>query len=103
MVNAVVQSPVGVYGLLALPFVSLAMEKCIYDTAQAAQGIDPSIRPANRGGFPSGGAALPSLALVPVAQELPSWLSYKSSSSSATSTTTTAAADLLRRATAQQK
>lgn len=32
VVEAVVRSPLGVYGLLALPFVSLAMEKCIYDT-----------------------------------------------------------------------
>ena len=66
VVQAVVKSPVGVYGLLALPFFTLAMEKCIYDTTQAAQGIDPNVRPADRGGFPSGGAALPSLSLVPV-------------------------------------
>ena len=88
LVERVVQSPVGVYGLLALPFVSLALEKCIYDTAQAAQGIDPTIRPANRGGFPSGGAGLPSLALVPVQKELPTWFSTRSSSSSRTTTTT---------------
>jgi hypothetical protein len=86
LVERVVQSPVGVYGLLALPFVSLALEKCIYDTAQAAQGIDPTIRPANRGGFPSGGAGLPSLALVPVQKELPSWFSHRA----ATATTTMA-------------
>ena len=78
LVEAVVRSPLGVYGLLALPFVSLGLEKCVYDTAQSAQGIDPTIRPANRGGFPSGGAGLPSFSLVPVAQELPSWLSHKS-------------------------
>eukprot|EP00523_Entomoneis_sp_CCMP467_P013013 CAMPEP_0168797732 /NCGR_PEP_ID=MMETSP0725-20121227/17501_1 /TAXON_ID=265536 /ORGANISM="Amphiprora sp., Strain CCMP467" /LENGTH=151 /DNA_ID=CAMNT_0008849045 /DNA_START=110 /DNA_END=566 /DNA_ORIENTATION=+ len=65
-VNAVVKSPLGVYGLLALPFVTLGMEKCIYDTTQAAQGINPNFRPADRGGFPSGGAALPSFSLLPV-------------------------------------
>ena len=66
VVNAVVKSPMGVYGLLALPFCTLAMEKCIYDTTQAAQGIDPNVRPADRGGFPSGGADLPSFSLLPV-------------------------------------
>ena len=55
-VEAVVKSPVGVYGLLALPFVTLGMEKSIYDTVQAWQGLDPTVRPADRGGFPSGGA-----------------------------------------------
>jgi hypothetical protein len=43
VVEAVVRSPVGVYGLFALPFLSLGMEKCIYDTVEAAQGIDPNI------------------------------------------------------------
>ena len=104
VVEAVAKSPVGVYGLLALPFVSLAMEKCIYDTAQSAQGIDPRVRPANRGGFPSGGAALPSFSLVPVQTELPSWLSHKSSNTSSTGVVdTSVTVDLLRRATAEQK
>ena len=67
VVKAVVASPVGVYGLLALPFCTLAMEKCIYDTCQAAQGIDPNVvTDPNRGGFPSGGSQLPSLSLLPV-------------------------------------
>ena len=57
VVERVVKSPVGVYGLLALPFVTLGMEKSIYDTVQAWQGIDPNFRPADRGGFPSGGAS----------------------------------------------
>lgn len=56
VVDRVVKSPVGVYGLLALPFVTLGMEKSIYDTVQAWQGINPNVRPADRGGFPSGGA-----------------------------------------------
>jgi hypothetical protein len=65
-VEAVVRSPAGVYGLLALPFCTLAVEKCIYDTVQAAQGIDPNVRPKDRGGFPSGGADLPSFSLIAV-------------------------------------
>lgn len=66
VVERVVKSPVGVYGLFALPFITLAMEKSIYDTVQAWQGLDPNIVPADRGGFPSGGASLPSLSLIPV-------------------------------------
>ena len=66
IVERVVKSPVGVYGLFALPILSLAMEKSIYDTVQAWQGLDPNVVPADRGGFPSGGAALPSLSLIPV-------------------------------------
>ena len=66
VVEAVVRSPVGVYGLFALPFVTLSMEKSIYDTVQAWQGIDPNVRPKERGGFPSGGADLPSFSLIPV-------------------------------------
>jgi hypothetical protein len=65
-VEAVVRSPLGPGGLLLLPFVTLGMEKCIYDTAQSLQGIHPRVRPADRGGFPSGGAELPSFSLVPV-------------------------------------
>lgn len=56
VIERVVRSPVGVYGLLVLPFVTLGMEKSIYDTVQAWQGINPNIRPKDRGGFPSGGA-----------------------------------------------
>lgn len=56
VVDRVVKSPVGVYGLFALPFITLGMEKSVYDTVQAWQGIDPNERPADRGGFPSGGA-----------------------------------------------
>mmetsp|Transcript_26174 Transcript_26174/g.61413 ORF Transcript_26174/g.61413 Transcript_26174/m.61413 type:complete len:137 (+) Transcript_26174:131-541(+) len=67
IVERVVRSPVGVYGLFALPFCSLAMEKSIYDTVQAWQGLDPNVVPADRGdSFPSGGASLPSLSLIPV-------------------------------------
>ena len=65
-VEGVVRSPLGPAGLLLLPFVTLSMEKCIYDTAQSIQGINPNVRPADRGGFPSGGAELPSFSLVPV-------------------------------------
>ncbi|KAL7524625.1 hypothetical protein ACHAWF_001026, partial [Thalassiosira exigua] len=66
VVERVVKSPVGVYGLFALPFLTLGMEKSVYDTVQAWQGIDPNVRPADRGGFPSGGAELPSFSLIPV-------------------------------------
>jgi hypothetical protein len=67
VVNAVVKSPIGPSGLLLLPFCTLAMEKSIYDTIQAAQGMDPTTRPIERGGFPSGGAELfPSFSLIPV-------------------------------------
>lgn len=57
VVERVVRSPVGVYGLFALPFITLGMEKSIYDTVQAWQGIDPNVVPADRGGFPSGGSS----------------------------------------------
>jgi len=66
VIERVVKSPVGVYGLFALPFVTLALEKSVYDTVQAWQGLDPNVVPADRGGFPSGGASLPSLSLIPV-------------------------------------
>mmetsp|Transcript_29253 Transcript_29253/g.48336 ORF Transcript_29253/g.48336 Transcript_29253/m.48336 type:complete len:136 (+) Transcript_29253:157-564(+) len=66
VVEAVVRSPLGPAGLLLLPFATLGFEKCIYDTAQSVQGINPNMRPADRGGFPSGGADLPSFSLVPI-------------------------------------
>eukprot|EP00593_Proboscia_inermis_P001735 CAMPEP_0171295556 /NCGR_PEP_ID=MMETSP0816-20121228/4152_1 /TAXON_ID=420281 /ORGANISM="Proboscia inermis, Strain CCAP1064/1" /LENGTH=146 /DNA_ID=CAMNT_0011768291 /DNA_START=26 /DNA_END=466 /DNA_ORIENTATION=- len=66
VLNSVAKSPVGVYGFFALPFVTLSMEKCIYDTVQAYQGINPNVRPKDRGGFPSGGAELPSFSLIPI-------------------------------------
>jgi hypothetical protein len=96
VVEAVVKSPVGVYGLLALPFVTLAMEKSIYDTVQAAQGINPNIRPANRGGFPSGGAELPSFSLIPVQ---PKRLLSSSSSSSSSVVPPVPSPSLLRKVT----
>jgi hypothetical protein len=66
VVEGVVKSPLGVYGLLLLPFMTLGMEKSIYDTVQAWQGINPNIVPKDRGGFPSGGSQLPSFSLIPV-------------------------------------
>ncbi|CAB9512735.1 expressed unknown protein [Seminavis robusta] len=92
VVEAVVRSPVGVYGLFALPFVTLAMEKSIYDTVQAWQGMDPNIRPKERGGFPSGGADLPSFSLIPVQKA--AW-EQKSE--------VTTAADLMKRYTSEGK
>jgi len=64
--EVIAKSRFGVHGFLALPFVTLSIEKCIYDTVQSLQGIDPNVVPEGRGGFPSGGAALPSLSLVAV-------------------------------------
>merc|ERR1712071_68041 len=64
--NVISKSRFGVYGFLALPFATLSMEKCIYDTVQSLQGINPNVVPEGRGGFPSGGAALPSFSLVDV-------------------------------------
>ena len=62
-----VYKTVGVRGFLALPFITLGMEKSIYDSTQSWQGIDPTVVPADRGGFPSGGgAAIPSFSLIPV-------------------------------------
>lgn len=66
VLEKMVKMPGGFYGIFALPFITLAGEKCIYDTAQSIQGIDPNTRPADRGGFPSGGASLPSFSLVPI-------------------------------------
>lgn len=66
VVDAILRSRVGGAGLLAVPFLTLTMEKSVYDTVQAIQGIDPNVRPADRGGFPSGGAALPSFSLIAV-------------------------------------
>ena len=70
VVERMVKSPVGVYGLFLLPFATLSMEKCIYDSVQSWQGIDPKIRPVDRGGFPSGGADLPSFSLIPVQKRI---------------------------------
>jgi len=82
VVERVVKSPVGVYGLFALPFLTLGMEKSIYDTVQAWQGLDPNVVPADRGGFPSGGANLPSFSLIPVQKK--DWSKSKSAASSST-------------------
>ena len=56
----------GMYGIIAIPIVTLTMEKCIYDSVQSLQGIDPNVVPADRGGFPSGGSNLPSFSLISV-------------------------------------
>ncbi len=56
----------GIYGIFLLPFLTLGMEKSVYDTVQSIQGIDPNDVPKDRGGFPSGGSNLPSFSLVAV-------------------------------------
>lgn len=56
----------GIYGIMALPFLTLAMEKSIYDSVQSIQGINPNEVPEGRGGFPSGGSSLPSFSFFPV-------------------------------------
>eukprot|EP00656_Telonema_subtile_P025475 TRINITY_DN27553_c0_g1_i1.p1 TRINITY_DN27553_c0_g1~~TRINITY_DN27553_c0_g1_i1.p1 ORF type:complete len:148 (+),score=33.47 TRINITY_DN27553_c0_g1_i1:97-540(+) len=69
-----IANKVGIPGLIGLPFLSIATERCTYDTFCAARGIDlyseQMARGANlHGSYPSGGAALPSLALISVASE----------------------------------
>lgn len=66
----IAKSRFGVHGFLAVPFITLSMEKCIYDTVQSLQGIDPNIVPEGRGGFPSGGSNLPSFSLVEVKKRI---------------------------------
>ncbi len=63
----VVYRRVGATGLLAIPFVSLTMEKATYDTYCAYHGqsiYEENDGTPKHGGFPSGGAALPSLSLI---------------------------------------
>ena len=57
---------VGATGLLMIPFGTLAMEKSTYDTycAYHGQSIYESKESNPHGGFPSGGAALPSFSLL---------------------------------------
>lgn len=81
VIERIVKSPAGPAGLLFLPFITLGMEKSVYDTTQAIQGIDPNIKPADRGGFPSGGAHLPSFSLVPVRKSDVSWPLMKAADS----------------------
>jgi len=68
LVKAVVKSPIGPVGLLAVPFCGMAMEKCFYDTLVSLQGVNPNIQPETRKmeTYPAGGHALPSFSVVPV-------------------------------------
>ena len=68
LVKAVVKSPIGPAGLLAVPFCGMAMEKCFYDTLVSLQGVNPNIQPETRKmeTYPAGGHALPSFSVVPV-------------------------------------
>lgn len=64
---------VGVPGIMAMPWIMLSTEKCIYDSFLALRGVDQLAdyeeNGAPHGGFPSGGSGLPSFSLVPVASE----------------------------------
>jgi len=63
----------GVAGCLALPWITLTIEKTSYDTLAALRGFNPEKEydPKVTGGFPSGGggSALPSFALLPIRGE----------------------------------
>lgn len=58
----------GAAGLIGVPAVTLTMEKTCYDTYTAYYGQsiydDAATKPNPHGGFPSGGAQLPSLSLI---------------------------------------
>ncbi|KAL1500411.1 hypothetical protein AB1Y20_013068 [Prymnesium parvum] len=64
---------VGISGILMMPWLTLAFEKTTYDTFCAARGYDmyaeSDVNPTPHGGFPSGGAQLPSLSLITVRGE----------------------------------
>ena len=62
----VVYKRVGAAGLLGIPFATLTMEKSTYDTYCAYHGHSIYEAKENNpnGGFPSGGAALPSFSLL---------------------------------------
>ena len=65
----VVYRRVGVFGFFFLPFITLGMEKSIYDTVQAMQGIEAHVDLDDGErvrSFPSGGSNLPSFSLVDV-------------------------------------
>jgi len=64
----------GVPGLVALPWVTLSLEKVAYDTFTAARGHDMYTAAQEsgenpHGEFPSGGAKLPSFSLIAVRGE----------------------------------
>ena len=63
----------GIPGIMALPWITLALEKASYDTLAAARGYDLQAEHAKKGNphgeFPSGGAALPSWSLIPMRGE----------------------------------
>ncbi|KAJ1432060.1 hypothetical protein B484DRAFT_430019 [Ochromonadaceae sp. CCMP2298] len=59
----------GPVGLLMVPFATLTMEKVCYDTFQAYRGHDiytNGPKAGAGGGFPSGGAGLPSFSVISV-------------------------------------
>ena len=62
----VIYQRIGAAGLVGLPAVTLTMEKTCYDTYCAFHGhsIYDDKNPTPNGGFPSGGAQLPSFSLI---------------------------------------
>ena len=57
----------GIPGLIGVPTVTLAMEKCVYDTVNCYQGKEKNAVPRGLVGpvtFPSGGHMLPSFSLL---------------------------------------
>jgi hypothetical protein len=66
----------GIGGILAMPAITLTVEKATYDTLAAARGRDlqeeyekADAGQGAHGGFPSGGGGLPSWSLLPVRSE----------------------------------
>ncbi|CAE8599517.1 unnamed protein product [Polarella glacialis] len=74
IINAVVNSPLGVRGLFLMPPFFVFWEKAFYDTSLCLRGMDPNAEPGDKhgGDFPStrmDQGALPSLSLVAVREK----------------------------------
>ena len=64
IINAVVNSPLGVRGLFLLPLLGVTMEKSFYDTTMCLRAIDPKAR-----GKRAGDPEMPSFSLVPLREK----------------------------------
>ena len=56
----------GIPGIIAVPALTISMEKCFYESVCCYQGIDPNMRAPGEAGFPHGGSMLPSFSLVAI-------------------------------------